>query len=605
MADFEYTLGLNAEPFIGGAKAAETAEEKMTNSIVTGSKESAAAIKEMTAAVNPWTTAAKSAAEVTASVGAAVRNTGAAASSFGPPVKGFAQFLADLAAQKGAGEAVNGAASGVSSMGKEAAAHMPKVRTLAEYMRQIPGLGAEAKTGFSNAGMGMLMLSQTLDDAQYGLRGIMNNIPGLVMSFGGSAGLAGAVQVATIAFAGLAEVIVTKYKKAWDDMVGNTAYEKLKQRNEEMIEQHDRMLARLRGEAGQSGARAANDAADVAGIEDRTRKADQERFEQKKKELELDHQIAREKLAGLAPAEKAKALNELEKHQAAEKLELERRFYAERVENTKRLTGLTGDRHKDEAKLRALEREKRDIEIKPEDERRETEKRRMAQLPGLIQAEKTRLDSGRGALEGDQTELRRVEREKELQGRRNQLGDMRTQRTLDQEAERAAEQRRQESDAVMRRQLDSRFHPDNQRAAQEAEKAAKEKQTASLKEEAQKRGVDTRQPGWGFRLRDSILGNAESDDNEEDEDAPRSARGRSRGGRIRGAISRDSYQRDRTGRVFAMGQRAADDTRDPRIAARGKPAGETQLTKGETAMLKVLGDMYKELRKQNSGNAKK
>ena len=35
-----------------------------------------------------------------------------------------------------------------------------------------------------------------MDDVQYGIKGILNNIPGLVMGFGGGAGLAGAVSIA-------------------------------------------------------------------------------------------------------------------------------------------------------------------------------------------------------------------------------------------------------------------------------------------------------------------------------------------------------------------------------------------------------------------------
>ena len=35
-----------------------------------------------------------------------------------------------------------------------------------------------------------LQAAYFFDDLQYGIRGIMNNIPGLVMGFGGGAGLA-------------------------------------------------------------------------------------------------------------------------------------------------------------------------------------------------------------------------------------------------------------------------------------------------------------------------------------------------------------------------------------------------------------------------------
>lgn len=46
---------------------------------------------------------------------------------------------------------------------------------------------------------GLIQLSYIVDDVQYGMRGILNNIPGLVMGFGASAGLAGAISIATLA----------------------------------------------------------------------------------------------------------------------------------------------------------------------------------------------------------------------------------------------------------------------------------------------------------------------------------------------------------------------------------------------------------------------
>ena len=42
--------------------------------------------------------------------------------------------------------------------------------------------------GLRNTGQGFLQLAQFADDAQYGMRGVLNNIPGLVMGFGAGAG---------------------------------------------------------------------------------------------------------------------------------------------------------------------------------------------------------------------------------------------------------------------------------------------------------------------------------------------------------------------------------------------------------------------------------
>lgn len=68
------------------------------------------------------------------------------------------------------------------------------------------GGGDTVEGGATNAGVAMLMFSQGLEDAQYGLRGVMNNIPPLVMALGGGPGLAGVVSVAAVAVSGLAKI---------------------------------------------------------------------------------------------------------------------------------------------------------------------------------------------------------------------------------------------------------------------------------------------------------------------------------------------------------------------------------------------------------------
>lgn len=73
------------------------------------------------------------------------------------------------------------------------------------------------KSGMAGFGMGALQATYFLDDMQYGMRGIMNNIPGLVMSLGGSMGLAAALSIATLAigyFTGQAGPMEKKAKDA-------------------------------------------------------------------------------------------------------------------------------------------------------------------------------------------------------------------------------------------------------------------------------------------------------------------------------------------------------------------------------------------------------
>jgi len=68
---------------------------------------------------------------------------------------------------------------------------------------QVPAkLGAIQKPARDNA-TALLMMSQGLEDAQYGIRGVLNNIPGLVMALGGGAGLAGGISIAAVALSSL------------------------------------------------------------------------------------------------------------------------------------------------------------------------------------------------------------------------------------------------------------------------------------------------------------------------------------------------------------------------------------------------------------------
>jgi hypothetical protein len=61
--------------------------------------------------------------------------------------------------------------------------------------KQLQALGGAS--GFS--AQGLLQLSYAADDAAYGFSAIVNNIPGLVASLGGSAGMAGAIAIAGVA----------------------------------------------------------------------------------------------------------------------------------------------------------------------------------------------------------------------------------------------------------------------------------------------------------------------------------------------------------------------------------------------------------------------
>lgn len=78
-----------------------------------------------------------------------------------------------------------------------------KIDSLNKSTEQLDKDSQQATRSVKNMGQGMLQVAYFMDDVQYGIRGIMNNIPGLVIGFGGGAGLAGAMSLAVLAGAKL------------------------------------------------------------------------------------------------------------------------------------------------------------------------------------------------------------------------------------------------------------------------------------------------------------------------------------------------------------------------------------------------------------------
>ncbi len=68
-----------------------------------------------------------------------------------------------------------------------------------------------ATGGLNKHSQGLLQVAQLADDAQYGIRGVLNNIPGLVMGFGAGAGVAGAISLAVLAAAKLGPLLKNLY----------------------------------------------------------------------------------------------------------------------------------------------------------------------------------------------------------------------------------------------------------------------------------------------------------------------------------------------------------------------------------------------------------
>ena len=98
----------------------------------------------------------------------------------------------------------------------------------ASRMQQTVNQGTRAATsGPSSPGggsaQGLLNLSRAVDDVQYGFRGVVNNIEGIVTGFGGSAGLAGAATIAGVAMMALIPKIAAVVNAAdpLKDLAGN------------------------------------------------------------------------------------------------------------------------------------------------------------------------------------------------------------------------------------------------------------------------------------------------------------------------------------------------------------------------------------------------
>jgi len=106
---------------------------------------------------------------------------------------------------------------------KATAAQRDQVRVMAASTTTANGAAMAKKqlTAASSKGaQGFLMLSQAVEDAQYGLKAVVNNIPLMVMAFGGTAGLAATVSLAAVGVNILSEkldIFGTAANKARED----------------------------------------------------------------------------------------------------------------------------------------------------------------------------------------------------------------------------------------------------------------------------------------------------------------------------------------------------------------------------------------------------
>lgn len=91
-----------------------------------------------------------------------------------------------------------------------------KIDSLNKSTDQLDKGSQKATKSIKNMGQSTLQAAYLFDDLQYGIKGILNNIPGLVIGFGGGAGLAGALSLATLAGAKLYEWLSSTEEKSVD-----------------------------------------------------------------------------------------------------------------------------------------------------------------------------------------------------------------------------------------------------------------------------------------------------------------------------------------------------------------------------------------------------
>lgn len=420
--------------------------------------------------------------------------------------------------------------------------------------------------GATNAGMGMLFLSQTIDDAQYGFKGIVNNIAPLVMALGGSAGLAGVLTIAAVGF----NLLGGAAEKAWKKMSGQEDYEKLMARNAEMEAAHERRLALMVKEAQMRGQAEIQLTQDVEAAEDRRRAGEERTFEGKMELKRLEEELAQVRLTGLSEGEKALTLAEREKKAAAERLALEERFYKERLANSE------ADQKAAEKRLSALKEEKRALEDRQNAGRLSSkEQARLAEVSAGVTATQAAVDAGDDRRREDQQGLAGVEQRRREQAVKDQITDEQVKEQLRQQGEEMAKQgfgevvsfltnlndRAKEANAANKKAWEQ--EQEKAKAEQRRADTVKQLEIETLRAQGKGKQADALQADFdkeqNIRRLEAEGFSPEAAARMAGQMAENAAPARQRGGRIKGAISKnrssewfdfDAFQNERIGYDF-------------------------------------------------------
>ena len=204
-------------------------------------------------------------------------------------------------------------------------------------------------------GTGLLQLAYFADDAQYGMKGILNNIPGIIQGLGMGAGIAGAVSIVSLAAATAWPLLKKLYSTedteaaiAAAKQYGTTLKDNLKQITETnaALERQAQITATQNSYAGQ----VARDTMAPQNIS-----ATQKEIEALQKQKAIEEQINAAKAAALAAEAKAKgqdpaavtndaakAAAALAQQRLAEEIALQQKLSRLQAEEMKRLQALAG-----------------------------------------------------------------------------------------------------------------------------------------------------------------------------------------------------------------------------------------------------------------------
>lgn len=268
--------------------------------------------------------------------------------------------------------------------------------------------GQGGGSGFSSPGMGLLMLSQTVDDAQYGLRGVVNNVAPLIMAFGGTAGLAGAVTVAAVG--------VNLLSQAWDKLNNK---QELAKSNAESMEKYQENVAKSLQKAADAGNAYAQARSRLTQLEQLGAAFPREQAERLERVVALSDRLRRLDLERLPAAEKLRAIAEDTSRAEEEQNARELAAAQERVNLQRARMKESQDR------LTAMRRELKDLEGNVGGATTNAQRQRMAFLTNAIPGEEDRLrtlgeDSSNSRALREAESRRDVELPKEREIRRRE-----------------------------------------------------------------------------------------------------------------------------------------------------------------------------------------